>query len=209
MIFDSTTGTTTSFTTTTVTNSAKSYVTDIYRGWTLSIGGSEFEIKSNSDTVITLEEINSLADNDDYTISLLTRSVLAKTDDKLSDTTLFSNSLVNAKIRQSYVDFEQKVFANFKHLLSKFSTGEIPQDYIYNLFRIKQALVYYCLYLLFTDQSIQDEDFFVFKAEQYKSRYKECFKDGISLVTVDLDKNGTYSNGELGSKMSSSMVLGR
>lgn len=209
MIFKDVTGTSTSYTPLTITDSGASFTVNFFRGWTVTIDSIAYEIESNTATTLTLTTTNNLSTNSTYTISFLNRSVLSSTDDKLSSLTYFPNILVTSKINQSYVDFEQKIYSKFRYMIGDFDDGQLPQDYIYNLFRIKQAMIYYCLELLFVDQSIQDNDFSLYKAEYYKKKYKEMWDTSITLLTVDVDKSGEYSNGELSSRQSSVILLDR
>jgi len=209
LLFDETIGSTTAYSEFTITDNTKAFKTDYYRGWVLIINDIEFQIISNTDTQITVKEQISITENYDYTISFITRNELGKYDPKLMDTVYFDAELVLAKIQQTYTDFETKIYSNFKHLLDSFSDSVLPQDYIYNLFRIKQAMLYYCLELLFMSQAIQEDDFFILKSDYFRSKYRDSFKDTINLLTVDIDQDGTLSNDERSRNMSSSMMLGR
>jgi hypothetical protein len=209
MIFDHIYGITTSYSSRTITDNTKILTVDYYRGWTAILPSEEVEIISNTIDTMTSNGDNTLSENVTYEVALLTRAVLAKTDKRLLSTVMYPDSVLNPKIRQTYVDFEQKVYSKFKNLLTQFTDGELPQDYIYNLFRLKQSMVYHCLALVFLEDSIMDDDFKFTLSVQYRSKSKEAFNDSIGLVTVDLDKSGAYSNAELSKNMSRNMYLGR
>lgn len=209
MIFDAVTGTTTAYTSTTITDSSAAFVVDFYRGWTVAVDSVEYDIVSNTETTLTISSANLMASNDTYSINFLTRATLAKIDDKASNITYFPNALVTSKINQTYIDFEQKIYAKYKYLLTSFTDGELPQDYVYNLFRLKQTMSYYCLESMYIDAAIQDNDFALYRAEYSRKKYRDTLENSLGLLAVDVDKTGAYTNKELGTKFTGSIYLSR
>jgi len=58
-------------------------------------------------------------------------------------------------------------------------------DHIVNPIRLRQASVFYSLYLLFNRQSVSPEDQYYLKAKDYLSRFKESFQIAIIMLRFD------------------------
>lgn len=191
-LFDKETGTTTSFDSSKVTDSSKSWTVNQFKNWYIEINGTEYQIDSNTETELLFT--NAIAANYSYTIAFVGRSKLTELESDCSNTTKIPSDLISKKYNQSNQDIHSKVFAN----LRSFLTSEFdPLNNIKNLYCLQQVFSYYLLSKIFQDLSISEDSFESFKGyNMYEKSYNDGIRDALSMLQIDFDESGTIEYDE-------------
>ena len=185
-IFDKVSGSFTSYTATGITDSSASWDVNAYQNWYVTILSVEYKITSNTADTLTFD--NTLIATGTYEIAFLGRTYLTEIESDCSNATKITDALILKKYNQANIDIYNKLFA---YLRKQYTTDFDPLAYIINVFILQQSYAYYMLYLIYTDLAIQGESFDVYKSETFYNFYKDAIKDGLALIQIDENKNGT------------------
>ena len=185
-LFDKYISTSTSFDSEGITDSSASWKANKYKGWFISIDGSEYEITSNTATKLIFS--NSLTDNNSYIISFVGRDYLTELESELSDTTRVPDSLIAKKYNQANADIHNKIYSSLKLLLTD---SFDPIDNILNLDVMRQVFAYYILSKVYQDLMIDNNSFEGFKGvNMYEKSFEDNIKDAMSLIILDKEQDG-------------------
>lgn len=185
-IFDKVSGSYTSYTSTSITDSTADWTVNAYQNWYVTIGSTEYKIESNTSNTLTFS--NTLVAIGTYTIAFLGRAYLTEIESDCSNSTKIPDALILKKYNQANIDVYNKTFAYLRKL---YSTDFDPLTNILNITILQQGYAYYMLYLLYTDLLILEGSFNQFKADLYYNQYNNTIKDGLALLQLDFDEDGT------------------
>lgn len=204
-LFDKITGISTSYTSTSITDTSKSWTTNYYVGWYVVIDSTEYEITANTSDTLTFD--NSLADNADYSIEFVGRDFLTELESDCSNTTKIPSALISKKYNQVNVDLTNKIFAYLRKLI----TDDFdPMANILNLTIMQQSFGYFLLAKIFQDLMIDQNSFESFKGyNMYEKSYNDGIKDALSLIQIDFDEDGEADAIEKNNSVSSYTFLNR
>lgn len=204
-LFDKISSTTTSVAVDGVVDSTKSWAVDQFKDWFVVISGVEYKITSNTETKLFFS--NSISGNHDYEISFVGRSFMLELESDLSDTTKIPDALILKKYNQANTDIHNKIFANLK----LYATTEFdPMENILNLICMQQCFAYYLLSKIYQDLSINQDSFEAFKGyNMYEKSFNDSIKDSLSMIQLDINKNGEADVDEIRHPVSSSSFMSR
>lgn len=185
-LFDKITGTTTSFDSEGVTDSAATWKTDEFKEWWVTIDGTEYLITSNSATKLFFS--NSISSNNSYIIAFVGREFLTQTESDASNTIKIPDALIAKKYNQANFDLSNKIFSYLRGL---YRQDFDPLEQIFNIYAMQQSFAYLVLAKIYQDLMIDQESFEGFKGyNMYEKSYNDGINDSLSLLQIDLDKDG-------------------
>jgi len=194
-----------------ITVSLPNVSTDAFKGWwcVVIITGiyTEFEIKSNSKTKISFT--NSLSGTGSFIINFVTRQLLEEFESDVASVGKVPDALIDKKVEVARKHLSEKIKSQFKYLFSDYPEDESPLARVINLNDIQVAFIYYALFEIYSDLSLEEGDNCNYKSQKYLSRYKDIIKESLSLLSVDTDSDGAISNVETARASNISNILVR
>lgn len=185
-LFDKITGTTTSFDSEGVTDSTATWKTDQFKEWWVTIDGTEYLITSNNATKLFFS--NSISSNNSYIIAFVGREFLTQTESDASNTIKIPDALIAKKYNQANFDLSNKIFSYLRGL---YRQDFDPLEQIFNIYAMQQSFAYLVLAKIYQDLMIDQESFEGFKGyNMYEKSYNDGINDSLSLLQIDLDKDG-------------------
>lgn len=199
-LFDKTSGTSTSYNSSGITDSSAAWVVDEFVDWYVTIGSTEYLITAN--TTNTLSFTNALAANAAYEIAFVGRDYLTEIESECSDTTRIPSALISKKYAQVNNDLNNKVFAYLRNLCTNDTFD--PLENILNLIILQQSFAYLLLTKIYEDLSIEQDSFESFKGfNMYGKAYNDTIKDALALIQIDFDEDGVADYDEKNKSVSS------
>lgn len=153
---------------------------------------TEFEITANSQTKVYFE--NSLVGTGTFIIDFVTRKILEDFESDVVSVGKVTDGLIDKKVEVTRKHFREKIKSQFRYLFSDYPDEADPLDRIINLNEIQVAFIYYTIYEIYTDLSLEEGDNNDYKSKKYLSRYKDIMKESLSLLSVDTDNDSEISN---------------
>ncbi len=185
-LFDKITGTTTSFDSEGVTDSTATWKTDQFKEWWVTIDGTEYLITSNNATKLFFS--NSISSNNSYIIAFVGREFLTQTESDASNVIKIPDALIAKKYNQANFDLSNKIFSYLRGL---YRQDFDPLEQIFNIYAMQQSFAYLVLAKIYQDLMIDQESFEGFKGyNMYEKSYNDGINDSLSLLQIDLDKDG-------------------
>lgn len=185
-LFDKITGTTTSFDSEGVTDSTATWKTDQFKDWWVTIDGNEYLITSNNANKLFFS--NSISSNNSYIIVFIGREFLIQTESDASNTIKIPDALIDKKYNQANFDLSNKIFSYLRGL---YRQDFDPLEQIFNIYVMQQSFAYLVLAKIYQDLMIDQESFEGFKGyNMYEKSYNDGINDSLSLLQIDLDKDG-------------------
>lgn len=185
-LFDKITGTTTSFDSEGVTDSTANWKTDQFKEWWVTIDGAEYLITSNNATKLFFS--NSISSNNSYIIAFVGREFLTQTESDVSNVIKIPDALIAKKYNQANFDLSNKIFSYLRGL---YRQDFDPLEQIFNIYAMQQSFAYLVLAKIYQDLMIDQESFEGFKGyNMYEKSYNDGINDSLSLLQIDLDKDG-------------------
>ncbi len=185
-LFDKITGTTTSFDNEGVTVSTVDWKVNQFKEWWVTIDGTEYLITSNTSTKLLFS--NSLSSNHNFSIAFVGREFLTQTESDASNTIKIPDNLIEKKYNQANFDLSNKIFSYLRGL---YRQDFDPLQQIFNIYVMQQSFAYLVLAKIYQDLMIDQESFEGFKGyNMYEKSYSDGINDSLSLLQIDLDKDG-------------------
>ncbi len=185
-LFDKITGTTTSFDNQGITDSTATWKTDQFKDWWVTIDGTEYLITSNTSTKLLFS--NSLSSNHNFSIAFVGREFLTQTESDASNIIKIPDNLIEKKYNQANFDLSNKIFSYLRGL---YRQDFDPLQQIFNIYVMQQSFAYLVLAKIYQDLMIDQESFEGFKGyNMYEKSYNDGINDSLSLLQIDLDKDG-------------------
>ncbi len=201
-LFDKITGTTTSFDSEGVTDSTATWKTDQFKEWWVTIDGTEYLITSNNATKLFFS--NSISSNNSYIIAFVGREFLTQTESDVSNVIKIPDALIAKKYNQANFDLSNKIFSYLRGL---YRQDFDPLEQIFNIYAMQQSFAYLVLAKIYQDLMIDQESFEGFKGyNMYEKSYNDGINDSLSLLQIDLDKDGVVDVEEEKGFLSSTML---
>lgn len=206
-LFSKETGLATSFTSTKIVDSTKTWKTNQFQNWFVAINSQDYQIVSNNSNELIFNNNLTISSNLNYTISFVNRARLSEVESDSLDTIKIPDDLINKKYNQANNDISTKIFANLRSFTK---TDFNPLNNIANLYAMQQVFCYFVLAKIFQDLSINQDSFEAFKGyNMYEKSYNDNIKDAIALLQIDFDQSGTIDVNEQNKPSSNTAFFSR
>lgn len=185
-LFDKITGTSTAFASDKITDSTKSWKTNQFQNWFVTIDSIEYLIASNTETELFFS--NTFEANKSYEISFVGRTKLTEIESDAADVAKMPTVLIAKKYSQANIDINAKVYSGLRSFIK---TDFDPMQNILNLHVLQQVFSYYLLAKIYQDLAIDQDSFESFKGyNQYEKSYNDGIRDSIGMLQIDFNQSG-------------------